>query len=1180
MKQFDFSKFSHQELEKLGQALLNKALKIELVPVTGAKDNNPPDLWLPYPNGRIRAIAEIKGFQLNPKEVIQLNSTINNWIVGYRPEIFYLLVFSELDSTLKGVLDLNLSQNSSNLIYNIFDINWVIQQLTEFPEFIEKWEADNLEPKTSNPTEEEKNNKDDVDLLADFIETANITVYALGASWSGVGDQSERFLENSIWENGDDKSANHVKKVIKDDIVVLKSAYAIKRVGHFRVKAIGKVIKNHNDGRKLDIKWIYIPENVKIPGALSSHRSRISSLNKEELKEILIALEIKDIWSLALNVKTDQEDSNSKQSDFLNQNFWWLRNNDLDWSFKNLSPTATHSYAVTNSRIETINENENFLNVKKGDLLLAFQKNDENSVLLILEAENEIDLIENSIFKYKISQKLESPINIESILALDSIKNSEVALKPKSNLLALSKSQFNDIVASKDNEGLIGNIIKSPTFNNDGAKGQDLLEFEKDVKSFASLISFKDIKPPIAIALFGKWGSGKSFFMNKLETEIKIFSKKDEGSQEGSYVKGIAHINFNAWSYMDSNLWAGFAQSLFEKLNEYITDNTKGDLERLTVELTIAKRLAFLNNQFDHYSSKKKQIVKLKTKFESERNNKILNYISPQYDNTFLTFLSKIGIKETDAKELLPSQLKPAIKQGFRFFKYLKYNIDWIIGSVVGIGLLLVLMKEPISNLLENISPFWDWVISFWGKITTSISLPPIAIWVIYKIKKWLTFNKITAFTTLIDDINVVNESEDSQKARLKKDLIELNEQIERTSFEIQSIETKDYDINDLAINNFIASKVNHEDYKKHQGIITTIRKDFEMLSDLFVPRKIDISLLNEKETDRVNNLANDREKIDKQFKGEEYRKLERIVLYIDDLDRCSDEKVIEVLEAVNLLMAFPLFIVVVGVDPKWVNNALTKKYHLHFKNEFDNGENNSNNELKLPKIKVSDYLEKIFQIPFHLKKPTNQDAKNMLEHIFENEIEKKTIKNEIEKKTIKYSRKRAEEVINMSDEDEFRADYEQYKEEERIKAESKEFQELKLSIEEFDCLKQMIWLIDNTPRSIKRFTNIYRIVRSHENLTYYESSKNRDFLMVMFILGLNIGTYKKCASILFNTISNNPEKSLKKIFDISTEKEIKIIYNEIEKIEMIHQLLEIKGKEFVNHIPFVKRFSFKNIED
>ncbi len=48
----------------------------------------------------------------------------------------------------------------------------------------------------------------------------------------------------------------------------------------------------------------------------------------------------------------------------------------------------------------------------------------------------------------------------------------------------------------------------------------------------------------------------------------------------------------------------------------------------------------------------------------------------------------------------------------------------------------------------------------------------------------------------------------------------------------------------------------------------------------------------------------------------------ERIVIYIDDLDRCSETKVYEVLQAIHLLLAFDLFVVVVGVDVGWVRGG------------------------------------------------------------------------------------------------------------------------------------------------------------------------------------------------------------------------------------------------------------------
>jgi predicted KAP-like P-loop ATPase len=52
-----------------------------------------------------------------------------------------------------------------------------------------------------------------------------------------------------------------------------------------------------------------------------------------------------------------------------------------------------------------------------------------------------------------------------------------------------------------------------------------------------------------------------------------------------------------------------------------------------------------------------------------------------------------------------------------------------------------------------------------------------------------------------------------------------------------------------------------------------------------------------------------------------------RIVLFIDDLDRCPPDRVVEVLEAVQLLVKTPLFIAVVAIDERYVTRALEKYY-------------------------------------------------------------------------------------------------------------------------------------------------------------------------------------------------------------------------------------------------------------
>ncbi|MFC4853019.1 P-loop NTPase fold protein [Actinophytocola glycyrrhizae] len=78
---------------------------------------------------------------------------------------------------------------------------------------------------------------------------------------------------------------------------------------------------------------------------------------------------------------------------------------------------------------------------------------------------------------------------------------------------------------------------------------------------------------------------------------------------------------------------------------------------------------------------------------------------------------------------------------------------------------------------------------------------------------------------------------------------------------------------------------------------------------------------------------------------------LERIVLYIDDLDRCPPRKVVDVLAAVHLLLGLPLFAVVVAVDPRWLRHCLDQ-HHL----DLFGG------------ATPADYLDKIFQVVFALR--------------------------------------------------------------------------------------------------------------------------------------------------------------------------------------------------------------------
>jgi negative regulator of replication initiation len=79
---------------------------------------------------------------------------------------------------------------------------------------------------------------------------------------------------------------------------------------------------------------------------------------------------------------------------------------------------------------------------------------------------------------------------------------------------------------------------------------------------FAQLIAAKDTFMPLSIGLFGAWGSGKSHFIDLLDEQLGLLM--DEPSKV--FHKQIVQVRFNAWHYLDTNLWANLVSEIFDQL--------------------------------------------------------------------------------------------------------------------------------------------------------------------------------------------------------------------------------------------------------------------------------------------------------------------------------------------------------------------------------------------------------------------------------------------------------------------------------------------------------------------------------------------------------------------------------------------------------------------------------------
>lgn len=108
--------------------------------------------------------------------------------------------------------------------------------------------------------------------------------------------------------------------------------------------------------------------------------------------------------------------------------------------------------------------------------------------------------------------------------------------------------------------------------------------------------------------------------------------------------------------------------------------------------------------------------------------------------------------------------------------------------------------------------------------------------------------------------------------------------------------------------------------------------------------------------------------------------KINKLVVLIDDLDRCLPDRIIDNLEAIKLFLNVKNTAFVIGADPRIVRNAIEYRYK---DDVYDRNQDYANNRI------VYDYLEKLIQIPYNLPKLSDSEVETYITLLFsENDIE------------------------------------------------------------------------------------------------------------------------------------------------------------------------------------------------
>lgn len=103
---------------------------------------------------------------------------------------------------------------------------------------------------------------------------------------------------------------------------------------------------------------------------------------------------------------------------------------------------------------------------------------------------------------------------------------------------------------------------------------------------------------------------------------------------------------------------------------------------------------------------------------------------------------------------------------------------------------------------------------------------------------------------------------------------------------------------------------------------------------------------------------------------------IKKLVVIIDDLDRCTPERLIENLEAIKLFLNVEKTAFIIGADPRIVRHAIEFRY------KTDKIENSDDLDSRNKRI-VSDYLEKLIQVPYILPKLSDNEVETYMTLLF-----------------------------------------------------------------------------------------------------------------------------------------------------------------------------------------------------
>lgn len=742
------------------------------------------------------------------------------------------------------------------------------------------------------------------------------------------------------------------------------------------------------------------------------------------------------------------------------------------------------------------------------------------------------------------------------------------------------------------NEGMTEYFVAgfaSDTINPD----RDELGIQEDVQVLTAVMLAKEVRPPLAVGLFGDWGSGKSFFMKSIKAAAKEMSDNAKKTGSAIFHHNIVSIEFNAWNYADTNLWASLVSHILEDLAQHVTPRP-----------TAAEQKSALMSELNSAKTELGEAEAEKTRMQDEVKERQEELQKLQVDRQQAE-IKLSDLRASDLKSLLASdetlkkQLTEALDQ---------LGVPAALNSAADLSAVVseaYTVRGRISGLFTTLQNRWyAWVLI--GLLVATPVLMPLIAWIL----KTYVFTSefvaevsaaVTQVSLIVASVSAVLRTgltavkenlKKVEQAKQKVDeliaarrqtptmaettlqekiaTLKADEQIAVTRLQAAATRVQDLEerINAVkegrSLARFLAERTRSEDYRKHLGLISTIRQDLQSLSDRLSPGagEADIAL----------------------------KPVDRIILFIDDLDRCTADKVLEVLQAVHLLLAYELFVVVVGVDPRWLLHSLATTYPA-----FGAGDTNNLKAADSWRTTPQNYLEKIFQIPFSVRPMTVEGFGRLMSGLLTSSHVKQEISepDPLPMNVQKRDKTPTEESIPSQSTSSTSPSPVVPPSAQRSKTQTISTTPAELLINEDSLIikpwetsfAESLFSFIPTPRAAKRFSNIYRLLKAplrREDLPKFEgvSEMPGDFRVPMLLLAVLLGAPAEAVE-LFPLLLRHARRDgpvLNALQDLATLNLTSLPFQDLQS-----KLISIVSRDdfprsrdiYLYWIPRVSRFSF-----